>query len=184
LTFEGTEYLEKGQRAEQYAHSLLVHSFPDCQIIDVRENQKYQHEDIDYLVIGNNGTEKRIEVKYDRYLDRGNFCFEVMRIRHNTKNKDPLYIGWSIRTNTHVLLMWHDYSQRMYVVYHWALVEGLQRYTKEQHIQKQRINAQTVFTDNFRTTLNIYIPQRLVRYYIFEYRQGEWVKCEDNNSTS
>jgi len=175
MTFEGEHYLIKGGIAEQYAYDLLCHSFPEHDIIDVRDDPVYQRQDVDYLV-KDIRSEKRIEVKYDKWLDNGNFCFEVMRIRHDTNNPDPLYIGWSVRTNTHVILMWHDPTQTMYIVYHWALVEGLQRYAKAASKNNQRINSQTVHTDSKRTTVNIYVPQTFVAHYKFIYENETWVK--------
>jgi hypothetical protein len=162
---DGGYYRDKGELAEFYAISLLEQVFSGCDIEDVRLVREWQQKDVDFIVYFENGH-KRIEVKYDKYLGGDNFCFEPLRIRHNTDSTDPLYLGWSIRSEAHLFLMFHEQEHTMYCVYQRDLILGLQRYAVSLD-KGQQMFIRSIPTDNKRTTINIYVPQRLTPHTVY-----------------
>jgi hypothetical protein len=165
-----TYYKDKGDLAERAAYSLLRYIFPDAEIQDVRSQEQWQKWDIDYIAEFGD-TRKWVEVKYDKHLGAGNFCFEPLRIRHNTPPESALYLGWSIRSEATLFLMFHEPTKTMYCVYHKDLILGLQRYANEGN----QLNMRSIPTDVHRTTINIYVPQRLTPHTIYVYEgDGVW----------
>jgi hypothetical protein len=175
------ELMRKGRNGEDYAILWLQAIYPNYNIEDVRDDVEYRRKDVDFVLTLEYDTEqyrvnakKRVEVKSDKWLDRGNFCFEIMRIRH--RSNQPLYIGWSVRTCAHILLLWHDGTNTMYVVVHDELVKGLKRYAQHCYTNNVAMNIGTVSTDAARTTVNIYLPQRHVKHFVYQFIDGEWAR--------
>lgn len=69
--------LQVGKDGEKKIVDILGDIEGVYDIIDVSDDKQYQEEDIDYIVVMNNGTEKKVEVKTDTY-DSGNLFYETM----------------------------------------------------------------------------------------------------------
>lgn len=152
------ELVAKGQNAESAALHWLKSAYPGAKIDDMRDNPIFQQKEIDFRVYLPSRVEL-FEVKYDKHIARtGNAVFELCRI-HHTSLIACAYVGWGVFTESNRVLVWNFPTLTFYDFKTADLRAGMQRYVNE---TRQNANIRPVYSDNLRTTVNVYVPLRYV----------------------
>ncbi|PLS85490.1 MAG: hypothetical protein CYG60_12295 [Actinobacteria bacterium] len=156
------EYMRVGKEGEMLAFEFL-RSRPDIALVtDVREQESYQHRDIDFVVRTTRGQTVNVEVKRDIHLGTsGNVLFELARIYHTAHPNFCVKLGWSVRSGADIFLFYAPSTEEMYLCGAKRFRKALQDYT---YHARQRTQLRLIPTDAIKSTLNVLVP---------------WEDCED-----
>lgn len=166
----GQELVSKGNDGESAVYEYLCFIYPKTQIEDVRANPYYQHREIDFRVLEGE-TALTIEAKSDKHVHKGNALFELCRI-HHTSPHTCAYLGWSVFTEAARVVVWNPPTRTIYDFDTAELRTGMQQYVSE---TRANANIHPVYTDDVRTTVNVYVPLRFVPHTRCQFVGGLWV---------
>lgn len=172
--------MREGRKGEDAALHFLS-MFQSDQITDVRDDPYWRERDVDFLLHKSSGAVVKLETKSDRHIAQtGNVLFELMRIHHTAGHEHCAYLGWSVFTEAHHLLVWCPPANRMYVFGVADLRRAMQAYTRK---TRQFARLKVVTTDTARTTINVLIPLRLVPHKVYTRadKTGVWRTIQEKD---
>lgn len=144
-------------------------------VIYVQEAGKpLQDENIDFVVSPPKTDKIYIEAKADQYVHRpsGNFAFEMLRIKHDLPLNRFFYPSWGINSRANYLIVYSTVNRVLYIVDMPKLRTAANLYLRT---ERNSANVGAVFTDDLRTSINVYVPKKLVEHQTWgRSNAGEW----------
>lgn len=154
------DYMSDGQRGEQIVIEWLSNRDEIESIIDVRQDQSMQRDDVD-LQITTNQKIVLIEIKTDKHLGlSNNILFEKARINHvTTDSANCVTLGWSVRSSADWIIYYGPSVNKLYLIRLHDLQRAFQKYSKD---ARDKINVKIIPTDEIKSTVNVLIPMSYV----------------------
>jgi hypothetical protein len=170
--YETSDYAMLGKSAE--AKAIIIFDRLGITYKDVRLEDQYQKEDIDFLT-ERNGLKFKVEVKYDYYLGRsGNMFFETERIYAGGTTG----IGWSIKSKANRFWLWSPFWRSFLVVNSNSFRSSKENYIKDCEKNGWKLRTVEIPTNKDVTTKGILVPQKYLiddQYKIIHYEEEKIV---------